>query len=117
MRVSAGAREVLPLSSTTFYILLSLADADRHGYAISKEVAELTGGEVALPPATLYRMMKQLLADGWIKEIDAPGDDAQRRRSYRLTARGRDVARAEAARLAVVVRAAQSRKLLPAGAL
>ena len=117
MRVSSGAREAVPLSSTTFYILLSLADADRHGYAISKEVAALTDGDVLLPPATLYRLMKQLLADGWIKEVDLREDDLQRRRSYRLTPRGREVARAEAARLAIVVRAAQARNLLPAGAL
>lgn len=100
-----------PLSSSGFHILLALADGDRHGYAIAKEVEDGTGGTVVLGPATLYRTIKQFLADGWIAEID--GDD-ERRRVYRLTPRGRKVAQAEAQRLEAVVRVARERRLLPA---
>ena len=107
----AGDVAAPPLSPSAFHILLALADGDRHGYAIAKEVEDATLGSVLLGPATLYRTIKQLLADGWIAEID--GDD-ERRRIYRLTPRGRRVAQAEALRLERVVRMARERRLLPA---
>ena len=103
--------ENLPLSSSGFHILLALADGERHGYAIAKDVEEATGGSIVLGPATLYRTIKQFLADGWIAEVD--GDD-ERRRVYRLTPRGRKIAQAEAHRLDAVVRMARERRLLPA---
>jgi DNA-binding PadR family transcriptional regulator len=109
MRHDSGA--TLPLSTSGFYILLALADGERHGYAIAKEVEEATGGSTVLGPATLYRTIKQFLADGWITEVDA---DDERRRVYRLTPRGRRIAQAEAQRLAAMVRVARERRLLPA---
>ncbi|HEX3551132.1 MAG TPA: PadR family transcriptional regulator [Candidatus Elarobacter sp.] len=111
MRRGTEAHESAPLSTSGFHILLALADGDRHGYAIAKEVEDATRGAVSLGPATLYRTIKQLLADGWIAEVD--GDD-ERRRVYRLTPRGRKVAVAEAQRLEAVVRMARERRLLPA---
>jgi DNA-binding PadR family transcriptional regulator len=109
------ARAALPLGASTFYILLALAGGDRHGYGIIKEVEEQTAGAVRLGPGTLYRVIKQLLADGWIAEIDGDdsGDD-ERRRYYRLSARGRAIARAEAERLDALVTVARARRLLPA---
>ena len=105
----------LPLGAATFYILLALAGGERHGYAISKEVEEQTGGTVKLGPATLYRSIKQLTTDGWIAEIDGnDGDDRERRRTYRLTTRGRRIAQAEAERLDALVAVARTRRLLPA---
>lgn len=101
----------LPLSAGGFHILLTLADGERHGYAIAKEVEDATDGAIVLGPATLYRTIKQFLADGWIAEVD--GDD-ERRRVYRLTPRGRNVAQAEAQRLEAVVKVARERRLLPA---
>jgi DNA-binding PadR family transcriptional regulator len=101
----------LPLSASGFHILLTLADGERHGYAIAKEVEDATHGAIGLGPATLYRTIKQFLADGWIAEVD--GDD-ERRRVYRLTPRGRKVAQAEAQRLEAVVKVARERRLLPA---
>jgi DNA-binding PadR family transcriptional regulator len=94
--------------------LLALADGERHGYAIAKEVEQATVGAVMLGPATLYRTIKQFVADGWIVETTA--EDEERRRSYRLTPRGRRVAQAEAERLANIVRIARERRLLPAHA-
>jgi DNA-binding PadR family transcriptional regulator len=88
---------LLPLSPAMFHVLVALSDGDTHGYAILKEVEQLTGGAVRLSTGTLYGIIKRLLEDGLIREIDAPGDE--RRRSYVLTSFGRDVARAEAARL------------------
>ncbi len=108
--------EALPaLSAVTFHILLALADGDAHGYAIAKEVEESTSGSVVLNPATLYRTLRQLLTDGWIAEGEVDEADA-RRRTYKLTARGRKMAQAEAQRLASVVAMARARRLLPAHA-
>lgn len=104
------------ISASAFRILLALADGERHGYAITREVAEETGGEMKLGPGTLYRMLKQLLDDEWIVEVDGTDADDPRRRYYRLTARGRRAAQVEAARLADLVQLARDRRLLPAGA-
>lgn len=101
---------------SAFHILLALADGERHGYSITKEVEEETEGAVRLGPGTLYRMLKQLLDDEWIVEVERADDDDPRRRYYRLTPRGRRIAQAEAARLANLVKLARSRRLLPAGA-
>ena len=108
--------EALPLSSCAFYILLSLAEGERHGYSISKEVEESTGGAIQFGPTTLYRYLRQMNADGWIEELDVIDPDDSRRRLYRLTPWGRRIAQAEAMRLMDSLRIAKSRKLLPAGA-
>ncbi|HEV3085886.1 MAG TPA: helix-turn-helix transcriptional regulator [Candidatus Elarobacter sp.] len=91
--------------------MLALAHGELHGYAIAKDVEDATEGSIVLGPATLYRTIKQFLADGWIAEVD--GDD-ERRRVYKLTPRGRRIAQAEAQRLESVVRMARERRLLPA---
>jgi len=109
-------RSTLPLGASTFYILLSLAGGDLHGYGVMKEVEAHTAGSVKLGPGTLYRIVKQLLADGWISELD-DASDAERRRCYRLTPRGRAIATAEAERLDELVSLARRRRLLPALAL
>jgi DNA-binding PadR family transcriptional regulator len=104
----------LPLSPRAFYILVALAEEDTHGYALSKRVEDMSGGTVRITGGTLYPLIKQMLADGWITETAAaPGDP--RRRAYKLTARGRRIAQAEAARMADVLRAARNCDLLPAG--
>jgi DNA-binding PadR family transcriptional regulator len=107
---------LLPLGARPFHILLALADGERHGYSISKEIEETTGGAIRLGPGTLYGLLKQMLDDGWIAEAPHRDGEDPRRRSYRLTAWGRRIAAAEAARLADLVRTARSRRLLPAGA-
>jgi DNA-binding PadR family transcriptional regulator len=89
--------ELLPLTPAMFHVLVALADGEIHGYAIMKEVESLTGGAVRLSTGTLYGIVKRLLADGLIRETAAADDE--RRRAYALTAFGREVARAEAARL------------------
>ena len=88
-----------PLTPAMFHVLLALAGDDLHGYAILKEVALRTAGEVQLSTGTLYGIIKRLLSDGLIRELALTAKDDERRRSYELTAFGRDVARAEAARL------------------
>jgi DNA-binding PadR family transcriptional regulator len=105
----------LPLTPAVFHVLLTLAEGDQHGYAIMKAVAARTDGAVRLSTGTLYGMVKRLLADGIIVESrqrPAAVDDDERRRYYRLTEFGRQVARAEAERLADLVAAARAMRLL-----
>lgn len=91
----------IPLSEATFFILLSLADAPKHGYAIMKDVADLSRDRLQLSTGTLYGAIKRLLEDGWIhlvKEIRA--DDYSRyRKVYGLTEKGRKVLQADYKRL------------------
>jgi DNA-binding PadR family transcriptional regulator len=109
-------RSPTPVSTQVFHILLSLADDDLHGYAIIQDVATRTAGEVRLTASTLYAAVKRLLESGWIEERStrpAGGTDDPRRRYYRLTKRGRDVARAEARRLEQLAAMARAKRLLP----
>ena len=103
------------MTPTTFHILMALVDAERHGYAIMREVTDRTGGAVKLGPGTLYGSLKRLLSDGLVEEGDErpdPDADDERRRYYRLTKFGLTVARAEARRLAAMVRTARQKKLI-----
>ena len=110
------AAALLPLPPAAFHILLALTDEDRHGYAVMQEVARRTGGELKLGPATLYRSIQRMLEQGLIEEVrerpPAALDD-ERRRYYRITRFGREVARAEAARLTDLVRLARAAGLVP----
>lgn len=103
-----------PLNPRAFYILLSLAQEDRHGYAIAKAVETITDETVRLTPGTLYPLIRQLLDDGWILELGEDAHDPRRRR-YRLSALGRRIAQGEARRLDALVRVARSFNLLPSG--
>ena len=106
----------LPLTPAVFHILLALADGERHGYAIMREVAAQTDGQMRLGPGTLYGSIRRMLADGVIEESDTrpdPAVDDERRRYYRLTDFGLRVTRAEAQRLAQLLQIAQSKHLLP----
>lgn len=108
--------ELMPLSTPVFEILLALADADRHGYAIMQEVEERTKGTVRLGPGTLYGAIKRLRASGLIEERVAgpePGEQ-ERRRVYTLTRRGRALAVLEATRLARLVESARAKRLVEA---
>jgi DNA-binding PadR family transcriptional regulator len=99
------------LPPAVFQILVALADQDRHGYAIMQDVAARTAGRMKLSPGTLYGSIKRMLDDGLIVELDErpdPDHDDERRRYYRLTRFGREVARAEADRLMTLVRQARA---------
>jgi DNA-binding PadR family transcriptional regulator len=112
----AGIDALLPLPEATFHILLALADSDRHGYAIIQDVADRTGGEVTLGAGTLYRSIQRMQEQGLIVETrdrPAPELDDERRRYYRITPFGADVARAESRRLARLVRLARARGFAP----
>lgn len=93
---------------------MTLADADCHGYRIMQAVEDRTGGEMTLHPGTLYRTLARLLEQQAIEEVHLPdaADGSDRRRLYRLTAFGRQVAVAEAARLARQVQRARAGSLI-----
>ena len=106
----------LPLQPAVFHILMALSEADRHGYAIIQDVADRTGGTVRLSPGTLYRSIQRMLEDGLLVEIDDrpdPEEDDERRRYYRITPFGRNVARAEAQRLIDLVKMARASGFVP----
>ena len=104
-----------PLSPQAFQILLSLVDAgDRHGYAILRDIEDRTNGEVRLTASTLYAAIKRMLDAGLIAEVEAPEETGGApRRCYRIRKAGRDLARAEAERLARAVALARDKRLLP----
>src|ERR1700694_6035981 len=93
--------DLTPLSPAVFHILLWLAEGERHGYALRREIARRTDGKLVLGPAVLYGSIGKMLEQGLIEESDDRPDphlDDERRRSSGLTAFGRKVAQAEAAR-------------------
>ena len=114
MAAAADPSEVLPLSPAAFRVLLALAEEPRHGYSIIKEIESSTSGAVKIRFATLYGLLKQMLTDGWIVEVQRDAEGDPRRRYYRLTPWGRRIAAAEAERLADLVRTARARHLLTA---
>jgi len=116
--VAAMSPSVQPLRSIEFEILLTLAEGERHGYAIIREVEERSNGDVRLETGTLYRALRRLVADGLAKPTarrpasDADIGDDERRRYYAITPTGRQAAAIEATRLARLVAAARAAKLL-----
>lgn len=104
-----------PLTPAMFHILLALADGERHGYGIMREVERATDSAFQLGPGTLYRSIKQMLALGLVEESDERPDpelDDERRRYYHITSAGRRAASVEAQRLARLVSQARARRLL-----
>ena len=117
---SPDARSYLPLSPPQFHILLALADADRHGYGIIREVEERTGGALRLGTGTLYTAVARL---GELRLIaESPrrrraDEDDERRIYYRLTPLGRLVLEAETTRLDALVKQARRKGVSPVGRL
>jgi len=109
---STRPEDLLPLPPATFHILLSLADGERHGYALKREIAKRTDGTLTLGPGVLYGAIAKMLAQGLIEESSERPDphlDDERRRYYKITAFGRKVAQAEATRMRDLVALAAAR--------
>ena len=108
-------QDYLPLSAAVLHVLLALADGDKHGYAIIKEVRRRTSGDVELGASSLYSVLKRMTADGFVHETDErpdPALDDERRRYYRLSPLGRDIAVAELRRLESLLVQARAKRLL-----
>jgi DNA-binding PadR family transcriptional regulator len=106
----------LPLTPVVLHILLALADErqGKHGYAIAREVEEVTDGHVRMGAGTLYGSIQRMLDSALIEERRSRAHDDERRRYYKLTPFGRRVLELELARLAEVVAIARRKQLLPA---
>lgn len=105
--------QLLPLPAAQLHILLAIADGEKHGYAIMREVESMTGGEVTMGPGTLYGAIKRMLSAGLVEETDERPDpelDDERRRYYRATGFGLRVLAAETERLERLVRTAQAKQ-------
>src|SRR5262245_56147501 len=103
---------LLPLPPAVFHILLSLADGERHGYALKREITARTDGRMRLGPGVLYGSIAKMLGQGLIEESDDRPDphlDDERRRYYRITAFGRRVAEAETTRMRDLVQLAAAK--------
>lgn len=98
----------LPITEATFFILLSLAPAPLHGYAIMKSVQSLSDERIILSTGTLYGALKRLLEQGWIERAGeaGPHETGRPRKAYALTPLGRQILAAEVERLRALVRAA-----------
>ena len=116
MRESAvDPRSFLPLTPLAFQVLLALADSERHGYGIIREVDERTDGLIRLRTGTLYTLLQRLLEEKLIETSSArpdPKDDDQRRRYYKLTPLGKDVLAAEARRLESLIGEARRKQVI-----
>jgi DNA-binding PadR family transcriptional regulator len=109
---------LLPLPTAFVHILLALADGERHGYGVMREVRRLTEGAVTMGPGTLYGAVKRMLEMELIEESDTRPDpelDDERRRYYRTTPFGVRVLAAETARLSRLVRVAQAKRVTSPG--
>jgi len=109
--MSHESRGPAPLKPDVFAILLALTEGEAHGYALMKRARELSSAGGQLQPGALYRLLRRLLEDGLIEEVEAPEDD-ERRRPYRITAAGRRAAAAEARRMQSLIDVSRARRLL-----
>lgn len=113
VRTPQGTPEdALPLKPADFHILMVLSEEDLHGYGIMQAVAEESGGQVQLEVGSMYRLIARMTDGGLIAESKRRGRHGDRRRYYRITAFGKQVARLEARRLVGVVRTARLHALL-----
>lgn len=108
-------QRLLPLSPAVFFVLFSLSDGPKHGYAIMQESNELSSGKVRMGPGTLYSTLQRLLDLALINEVRGPStaDRDSRRRYYRLTAGGKTILEAELHHMDHLVRLARGKKLVP----
>ena len=114
-RNDRGREEARALSPAEFEVLIALADGEKHGYAILKDVARRTEGGAPFGTATLYSILRRFVGEGLLVEsVERPAAalDDERRRYFRLTEAGRRAAAAEAERMEAVLELARTRKLI-----
>ena len=114
-RAEVDPEAMTPLTPAVFHIMLALSEGESHGYSLMAQVDGITEGRMKLGPGTLYRSIQRMLVDELIEEVAGAGGAIsvdERRRYYRLTEFGKQVARAEARRLARLVEVASERGLL-----
>lgn len=113
---SRDPRQLLPLSPPVYHVLLALGDRTLHGYAIMQSFEDKTDGREALLPGTLYATLARMVEAGLVEEPPEPPDSGDaRRRYYRVTPFGREVARAESERLHLLLDVARREAFAPEG--
>lgn len=116
LRRTRNAEDLLPLTPLAYSILIALLEGDLHGYGIARRIADRDAGAVTLAPGNLYAAIDRLIKAQLVEAVPQPpskGDE--RRREYRITPFGRDVARLETSRLEAVVRTARRLQTLRPG--
>jgi DNA-binding PadR family transcriptional regulator len=108
------AADLLPLTPLAFSILIALLEGDLHGYGIARRIAERDAGSVTLAPGNLYAAIDRLIKSELVEPV-SPSSEEGRRREYRITPFGREVARLETGRLEAVVRTARRLQILRSG--
>jgi DNA-binding PadR family transcriptional regulator len=111
--------ELIPLKQSTYQVLLALGDEELHGYAVMQFLSEMTGGREVIMPGTLYAALARMVDEGLVEGREAANGDSSggpRRRYYRRTAFGREVARLESERLRSLLEIAHTQKILKRGA-
>jgi DNA-binding PadR family transcriptional regulator len=112
-QIADDLQKLLPLTPAVFFILFALADGEKHGYAIMRSVANLSGDKVRMGAGTLYSTIQRLLELDWIEETEhagEPSDHESRRRYYKLTKQGDAILSAEIDRMESVVRLARGKR-------
>jgi DNA-binding PadR family transcriptional regulator len=89
----------LPLTESTYYIMLALVEP-LHGYGVMQKVEAMSGGVVKIGPGTLYGAFQALEKEGLIVKVG----EEERRKSYALTKRGREVLNKQIERLEIMVK-------------
>lgn len=97
----------LPLTETTYYILVALLEPG-HGYYIMQKVEELSKGRVRIAAGTMYGATDNLLKQKLIQSV--PGGD-KRRKTYVISELGKEVLKSEAERLRYLVEIADLKQL------
>ena len=111
-------QELLPLSPPVYHVLLALGDRALHGYGIMQAFEDKTGGRETLLPGSLYATIARMVEADLLQELEeAPEESTDpRRRYYRVTEFGREVARAESERIGRLLDLARNEDLAPEGA-
>ena len=111
-----GRREKHGIKVHWFHILVALADQDRHGNGIVREVLDKTGGRLRLWPVMLYKCLDEMMDQGLVAELtdsdERPPGESERRRFFRITEKGLGVLAEETDRLTELVDVARS-KMIP----
>ena len=106
---------LIPLKQSTYQVLLALADGERHGYAVMQALSEMTAGREAILPGTLYAALARMVDEGLVEVRESADDEASggpKRRYYKRTSFGREVARLESERLRTLLDIAQTQRIL-----
>ncbi len=97
-----------PLTEPMFYVLMAFLHGEMCGIDVAAFVEKKTRGRVKLGPGTLYTLLNKFQDEALIEEIDVEG----RKRTYRLTAKGREAYEEELERLRACLRDAEEEEVL-----